>query len=182
MIEDMASKTALGVSVIRAVHQTVDEIPLILEDPISRKLLNRDTIRQLSSESTKHRSPHARALRSHIVLRSRYAEDRLYAAFLAGTRQYISLGAGYDTFSCRQPAWARELKIIEVDHPSTQAAKIKHFAECGIDFPKNIEFIPIDLEKSGLIEGLSQSKLDCLFRFSCPASASWRTYAWKQWK
>ena len=29
------------------------------------------------------------------------------------------LGAGLDTFSYRQPPWARDLRIIEVDHASS---------------------------------------------------------------
>ena len=81
MIEAQASKTALSVSFVRAVHQIVDELPHILEDPISLKLLNRESIQQRSVVSAKHVSLQARALRSHVVLRSRYAEDRLHAAF-----------------------------------------------------------------------------------------------------
>ena len=168
MIEEQASTTALSVSVIRAVHQTVDELPHILEDPVSLRLLNKETIQQISTESAKHGSARSKALRSHIVLRSRYAEDRLYASFLSGIRQYISLGAGYDTFACRQPDWATTLKIIEIDHPATQSAKLQHFKNSGIAFPKNSKFFPLDLEANGLKEGLSQSTID----FSIPTFIS----------
>jgi methyltransferase (TIGR00027 family) len=160
MIEDQASTTALSVSVIRAVHQTLDELPHMLEDPVSLQLLNKETIQQISTESAKHGSARAKGLRSHIVLRSRYAEDRLYASYQSGIRQYISLGAGYDTFACRQPDWATNLKIIEIDHPATQSAKLKHFRNSGITFPKNTEFHSIDLEANGLRERLSQSTID----------------------
>jgi methyltransferase (TIGR00027 family) len=160
MIEDQASATALSVSVIRAVHQTVDELPHILEDQISLRLLNKETIKQISTESTKHGSTRSKALRSHIVLRSRYAEDRLYASYQSGIRQYISLGAGYDTFACRQPDWATDLKILEVDHPATQSAKLKHFRNSGVTFPNNTGFCPLDLEENSLVKCLSQSLMD----------------------
>jgi methyltransferase (TIGR00027 family) len=168
MRADTPSASALSVSAIRAVHQTVDEVPHILEDPVSVRLLSREIIQQISTESTRHGSAQSRALRSHIVLRSRHAEDRLSASFLAGTRQYISLGAGYDTFACRQPGWAAAMRIIELDHPATQAAKLRHFRNSGIAFPPNTEFHPIDLEASSLKEGLSRSRID----FSAPVFVS----------
>jgi methyltransferase (TIGR00027 family) len=168
MKDNKASTTALGVSYIRAVHQKVDELPHILEDPVSPLLLDQDTLQKIEREPEGHSSPQARALRSHVVLRSRYAEDRLFSSFQSGVRQYISLGAGYDTFSCRQPEWARDLKIMEVDHPATQSAKIAHFQLKRIVFPENVEFLPLDLEKNTLWEALSHSTID----FSLPTFVS----------
>jgi O-methyltransferase involved in polyketide biosynthesis len=52
--EDQASNTALGVSVIRAVHQIIDEIPHILEDPISPRLLDKPEIDRIRDEPEKH--------------------------------------------------------------------------------------------------------------------------------
>ncbi len=169
MTEDQASTTALSVSVMRAVHQTIDELPHILEDSVSLKLLKKGTIQQILAEATKHRSPQLKALRSHIVLRSRYTEDRLHSAFLSGTRQYVSLGAGYDTFACRQPDWSTTLKIVEIDHPATQSAKLRHFYDSDIQFPRNAEFLPLNLETGGLRDGLSRSTLDLSIPifFSC---------------
>ncbi len=50
------------------------------------------------------RTPVARALRTEVVVRGRYAEDRLEEAVKRGVRQYVILGAGLDTFAYRQPA------------------------------------------------------------------------------
>jgi methyltransferase (TIGR00027 family) len=138
----------------------IDEVPHILEDPISPLLLDQESIRKVETHPEVQKSLHARALRSHVVLRSRYAEDRLYLAFKEGVRQYISLGAGYDTFCLRQPEWAHSLRIVEADHPATQSAKRKLLKEKGIDSPENVEFVPLDLEKEGVREGLTRSKLD----------------------
>jgi O-methyltransferase involved in polyketide biosynthesis len=101
--KDQSSGTALGVCFIRAVHQLIDEVPHILEDTISPLLLGQDAISKIETHPEVQRSLQARALRSHVVLRSRYAEDRLYLAFKEGVRQFISLEAGYDAFCLRQP-------------------------------------------------------------------------------
>ena len=160
MREDQSSRTALGVCLIRAVHQMIDEVPHILEDPVSPLLLDRETVRKIETQPEIQRSLQARALRSHVVLRSRYAEDRLLLAFKAGIREFISLGAGYDTFCFRQPDWAHSLRIIEADHPATQSAKRKLLKEKGIESPGNVEFVPLDLEREEAKGGLSRSKLD----------------------
>ena len=47
-------------------------------------------------------------------------EDRLAAAVGRGVEQYVILGAGFDTFAMRQPTWAQQLRILEVDHAGTQ--------------------------------------------------------------
>src|SRR5262249_6418736 len=114
MGENAVSRTALGVAWYRAAHQVFDK-PLILEDPVVLALFGPTAIEHLHRQHKEFQRPGARALRAHVVLRSRFAEDRLALAIERGVTQYIILGAGYDTFCLRQPAWARSLRIIEVD-------------------------------------------------------------------
>lgn len=76
------------------------------------------------------------SIRSHVVLRSRYAEDQLWAAASRGVRQYVILGAGYDTFAYRQPVWAASLRIFEVDHVASQQAKVERLRSVGISIPR----------------------------------------------
>ena len=51
-----------------------------------------------------------------------------------GVRQYVILGAGYDTFAYRQPAWAASLRTFEVDHLASQQAKIERLRSVGMSF------------------------------------------------
>ena len=125
MRDGEGSSTALGVSVIRTVHQIVDDSPHILEDTVSQLLLDDATVGQIQRGSERFRSNEARSLRSHVVLRSRYAEDELHEAAIRGVRQFVSLGAGYDTFPYRQPEWAANLQILELDHPATQRTSVR---------------------------------------------------------
>ena len=160
MKEDQSSGTALGVTVIRAVHQLIDNVPHILEDPISLQLIDTALREQILQNPERYRSQSMRALRSHVVLRSRYAEDSLFEAIQSGVRQFVSLGAGYDTFAYRQPVWAQTLKIVEVDHPATQSSKIDLLKQKGIKVPENVEFLPLDFEKENLELGLARTALD----------------------
>src|SRR5208337_5232029 len=114
MKDHLPSSTAMGVTVIRAVHQLIDQTPLILEDSISPQLLPAETLDAIQRHPSSFRSREQNGLRSHVVLRSRYAEDELRSAVGEGLTQVISLGAGYDTFAFRQPDWARHLRIVEV--------------------------------------------------------------------
>ncbi len=74
-------------------------------------------------------------LRSHVVARSRYAEDRLKAAAGRGVSQFLMLGAGLDTSPYRQPAWARDFRIIVLDPPASQQWKRARLDLAGIMIP-----------------------------------------------
>lgn len=125
-----------------------------------------DTIEQRRDEFFK---PRSLGLRSHVVLRSRFAEDRLETAVARGIRQYVMLGAGGDTFAYRQPSWARELHIVEVDQSASQAEKRFRLRWASVDAPDNLTFAPIDFETTTLADGLSAAGVDS----SVPTFFSW---------
>jgi methyltransferase (TIGR00027 family) len=160
MKEDRSSGTALSVAVIRASHQLLDEVPHILEDPVSLRLIGDVLADRILGDRERYQSGPMKALRSHVVLRSRYAEDSLFEAARSGMRQFVSLGAGYDTFAYRQPPWARALKILEVDHPATQSSKRDLLHRKGIEIPGNVEFLPLDFEKDDIESGIAGSGFD----------------------
>ena len=145
----------MGACVIRAVHQLLDEKPPILEDPVSPMLIGDEGVREIREKPEKHKGLPARALRSHIVLRSRHAEDRLLNAVESGVTQFINVGAGYDTFSFRQPRWALGLRIVEIDQTATQRAKLEIIQRAKIPIPKNVEFLPLDLERQELTSAIA---------------------------
>jgi len=156
MSERSASGTALGTLYMRAIHQLLDARPLIFEDLPALTLLGRDKVEEIKKNHKHHRTQAASALRSHIVLRSRFAEDHLVEAVERGVSQYIILGAGFDTFAFRQPAWASKLKIFEVDQPASQAQKLSRLKDVGITVPSNLKFAEIDFERESLREGLER--------------------------
>jgi len=157
-----ASRTALGTAYLRAAHQLLDSPPLILDDPVALSLLGLVAVQRIKDTADRYQTPESLALRAHVVLRSRFAEDRLAAAVIRGVTQYVILGAGFDTFALRLPPWAQALKIIEVDHPGTQAVKRSHLAAAGLAMPENAAFANIDFERESLQDGLLkyQVKMD----------------------
>ena len=169
MTDYKPSKTALGVAVLRAVHQRIDSTPKILDDPVSAQLIDSSVISQIPVDPSRFQTPQSIGLRAHVVLRSRYAEDRLAKAVERGIRQHISLGAGLDTFAYRQPTWAHTLRIFEVDQPASQGDKCDRLQKAGIEIPPNVEFVPIDFETTSLSEGLQKSSFDP----SAPTFISW---------
>ncbi|HUW35875.1 MAG TPA: class I SAM-dependent methyltransferase [Rhodocyclaceae bacterium] len=153
------SRTALATAYLRAAHQLLDATPPILDDPVAVRLLGAGAAERIRAAAGHYRTPGALALRAHVVLRSRFAEDRLAAAVGRGVSQYLILGAGFDTFALRQPAWAQSLRIFEIDQPATQAAKRARLSESGLAMPANAAFADIDFERESLRAGLHRQRI-----------------------
>ncbi|MBX3082774.1 MAG: class I SAM-dependent methyltransferase [Anaerolineae bacterium] len=160
MTDREPSRTAVGVALMRAAHQLYDAIPKILDDSVVLQLLSPAMLNHVRGTEDHYRAAGATQLRSHLMIRSRYAEDRLAEAVQRGIRQFVSLGAGFDTFPYRQPMWARSLRIFEVDQPASQRIKRERLEAGAILIPPNVEFVPIDFETTSLDDGLAASSFD----------------------
>lgn len=158
--EPAASRTADGVATLRAMHQLLDAKPPILDDPVSVALIGRARVDAIRANADRASVPAVAGLRSHIVLRSRYAEDRLAAAVSRGVSQAVALGAGLDTFAYRQPAWAAGLRVFEVDHRASQRMKRDRLAAAGVVVPGNVVFVAVDLDAEPLGPGLAAAGFD----------------------
>jgi methyltransferase (TIGR00027 family) len=186
MIEATPSRTALATALMRATHSRRDPSPL-LDDPWGDLLIPRSERDRFSERILSRMDPDARVAAlgepdsilddyflanltyPGVIIRSRYAEDALKAATQRGTRQYVLIGAGFDSFSLRLPAFANDLEIFEIDHPATQALKIARIKECGITLPASVHFIAADLAHETLASALARSS----FRSDEPAFFSW---------
>lgn len=182
------SATAVGAAMLRVAHQLLDGGDKLLDDPIILKLIQPEWKADLLENRYHYFKPEAMALRTHIVLRSRYAEDRLARAVQGGVEQFVIIGAGLDTFAYRQPEWAKSLQITELDHPASQREKLDCLKHAGIQIPSNVSHVPIDLEKDdirtalvrgginlkepifmsclGVLVYLSKKSIDQLFEFA----------------
>ncbi|HEY4209296.1 MAG TPA: class I SAM-dependent methyltransferase [Puia sp.] len=160
MEKNKSSATSFGVASLRAAHQLLDGEPKLLNDPVILPLLGPAFEDQLRQHPDRFRAPASVWLRSHVVLRSRFAEDCLAGAYRRGVRQYILLGAGLDTYAWRQPAELHELKIFEMDHPATQEQKRQLLIRAGFKTPANLFFTPIDFEHATIAEALQEQPFD----------------------
>ncbi len=165
------SSTATQTAIARAAHLWLDDLPSVLNDTMAATLVGLDrqgvcaAVDNILAEVAPLVGAHNAsdlydAYRTFVVTRSRYAEDMLAQAVARGVRQYVLLGAGLDSFALRQPPWARDLRIFEVDHPATQAWKRQRVQELGQGEPSNLRWVPVDFERASLASRLAASGFD----------------------
>lgn len=170
MNKGKASRTAEAAAAVRARH-CLYESPVIFQDPFAleftspgwRKIIVTKPLRWLVFERL------LRALRpveAQVVARSRYAEDVLEQAIAAGVRQYVIVGAGFDSFAVRRRDLESSVRVFELDHPDTQQAKRERLR---VDLPDNLEFVAADLERETVADALVRSH----FQRERPAFFSW---------
>jgi methyltransferase (TIGR00027 family) len=158
-----ASRTALATALMRAVHSRVDPNPLI-DDPWGDRLVPAP-VREMIRDTALRRSP----AYANVITRTRYAEDALKTAVAGGVRQYVLVGAGFDSFILRRPAFAADLEIFEIDHPATQGLKIRRIKELGLSLPQSVHFVASDLSMESVATALSR----CAFREDLASFFSW---------
>lgn len=81
------------------------------------------------------------------LARAAFCERVLHHEMMLGVKQYVILGAGFDTFCIRHPHLENRLEVFEIDHPATQEFKKKRLTETVLKIPNNLHFIPIDFSK-----------------------------------
>jgi methyltransferase (TIGR00027 family) len=166
MQEGQGSRTADRVAERRAAHQVRDR-PLVLDDPIALRVIRPEVVHELRTNPPVGETKLGPYLRAFFVMRSRFAEDALAESVAAGVRQYVVLGAGFDTFAYRNPF--PELRVFEVDHPDTQAVKRERLVSGGVAIPESVTFVPVDFATMKFRETLQASGFDA----KAPAFFSW---------
>lgn len=174
MKQGQASRTALAAAALRANHFQ-NTINPVFADPYAYDLTSRSWQKLLtSSQLVKLMNSPAfnrtlGLLSGQVVGRSRYAEDLLQQALASQIHQYVLVGAGLDSFALRQNnLYYPDLKIFEIDHPDTQAAKQLKLQKLG-HIPVNVEFVAIDFEKESLADALARSS----YQQAAPGFYSW---------
>lgn len=166
MKDDSASRTADRVAERRAAHQVLDT-PRVFDDPVAVRIIRADRARVLRDNPAAYDTTYDRYLRAFVCVRSRIAEDALRDAYAHGVRQYIVLGAGFDTFAYRNPF--PDLRVWEIDHPATQAEKRRRVADGALPVPSTLTYVAADLERISFAEALSRGGVDT----SRPAFVAW---------
>ena len=174
MEDRTVSTTALATSLMRAAHTRLDPNPLI-DDPWGDRLVPesaRDMFRKaalgrmdaeaqrkaLASPGTIIDESLRRSVAyANVITRTRFAEDALKVAVTKGIRQYVLIGAGFDSFTLRRPAFAADLEIFEIDSPATQNLKRERITACGLTLPDSVHFIAADLSRETVAAALARS-------------------------
>lgn len=92
------------------------------------------------------------------IARTRLIDDMLLAAVKEGVRQVVILGAGFDCRAFRIPELSA-CRVVEIDHPDTQAAKKERLGAIIPSLPGNVTFMPADLTVDDLAAVLGTTGL-----------------------
>jgi methyltransferase (TIGR00027 family) len=167
MIDTRPSRTAERVAMRRAAHQLLDD-PRVHDDPLALAILGDAQAAAIRADPRRFEDSRvAPRLRAFLAVRSRLAEDTLADAVAAGVRQYVVLGAGLDTFAYRNPH--PDLRVVEVDHPATQAWKRQRLVDAQLAVPDGVTFAAVDLATEPLVPALRAAGL----RDDEPSFFSW---------
>ena len=167
------STTAILVAAVRASHLRwcrdpifSDEYAIAMVTPFWRLVANNRLLNRLVVDVLLRT---LKPTHTVIILRVRYAEDRLWEAIAAGVQQYVILGAGLDTFALRSRGRADRLRIYEVDHPASQEMKRGQLERIAGGVPANLNLVPVDFETDRLDDALIAAG----FNPEAPAFFSW---------
>ncbi len=175
MLDLNHSRTAEATAAIRACHVRYDS-PLVFDDPFAAQLTS-PRWRAIAGNPLLY-WPIVRGLlaplrpvHGWILVRDQLTVDDLRLFVASGGRQYVSLGAGFDSIALRRPEWLRGVHIIEVDHPATQTVKLARMTATGVRLPlPDFETVPLDFEKNNLGDALGRSGFDT----TQPAFFAWQ--------
>lgn len=149
--------TAVRTALWRALHVQLDAAPHIIEDETGLELVAPDKDWQQRPDM---HPDFTKRLRASMVARARFIEDMVQEQYKLGTRQYVILGAGLDTFAQRRREIASQLQVFEIDQPGTQTWKQQRLMELGFGLPEWLHFVSVNFEVSSWWEQLIKAGFD----------------------
>ena len=160
MNSEQSSQSAWGVAMMRAIEAEKPEAERICYDPYARAFVPgiEYVLFKPMIDSGWYRRMSGGAV-EFVIVRERYIDDCLQAALSAGLDQVVILGAGFDTRAYRI-AGIETTRVFEVDHPATQAVKLKGLKKVSDPLPAHVTFVPIDFDTQPLGERLLAAGYD----------------------
>jgi methyltransferase (TIGR00027 family) len=99
----------------------------------------------------------------NLLCRTRFIDDAFRDAVAGGCEQIVILGAGLDSRAYRISE-AQRARVVEVDHPATQAWKRDRVERLHGGVPSHVTFVPIDFDRQRLGEAMAGATLDASVR------------------
>ncbi len=121
----------------------------ICYDPLARKLVDPWLyfVERAFNALAEWRSP---GITGFVVARCRYIDDYLDECLQKGIAQVVILGAGLDSRAYRFDELKGQAKVLEVDQPATQSAKIARLKKIFHQLPPYVTYVPIDFNEETL--------------------------------
>jgi len=158
MKRNQSSLTAAGIAVVRALESEKPAGERICYDPYARLFVGAGLyyVTKLFTAIgyANWRGP---GVWEFLAARERTIDDTLEACLRDGLEQLVILGAGYDARAYRFEALKTGIKVFEVDHPATQAVKLRKLAAIFGARPAHVTYVAIDFDR----ETLAGRLLEC---------------------
>ncbi len=154
MRESTPSRTAAWVALARGMASHLPPEARLVDDPYGTEFDDTGPRRRFHAMLDRarvplHRFPGVLPWILYMQVRTRVIDDAVRAFVAGGGRQLVLLGAGYDTRALRLPELAG-VRVLEVDHPATQAHKQAVLARLGAASPST--YVRWDFEARPLDE------------------------------
>lgn len=166
MHADAASRTAEYMALFRALESCRrPAASRLFVDPYAARLLpwrlsaaaRLAALPLLGGAVTRLVDRRAPGARSSAVARTRLIDDAIQAQVRAGIRQLVLLGAGFDCRAHRLPLAG--VRVFEIDHPATLAAKRARLAAVGTSNPA-VSYVAADFNRASMAEVLASAGID----------------------
>lgn len=158
---DKASLTALISAFARAYVNKHSKF-VSFRDIYAEKLFTEEEFRQIESFISAEHSDVTDYVNTSLAPtplgRSKFCEESLETAEKTGTRQYVILGCGYDTFSLRNTD--PNLQIFEIDKAAVIADKLHRIKRAGLKIPQKAHYISADLSCENIGTVLDKNGFD----------------------
>ena len=149
MKKTQTSKSAQGMAAIRALEAKRPSGSRICNDPFAWQFVDpwSFNIHRILAETIER---HAPGFIGFIVSRCRYIDDLLEKCLDGEIEQVVMLGAGLDSRAYRFERLKGPARVLEVDQPATQAAKIARVKRIFGEVPRHVTYVPIDFNEETL--------------------------------
>ena len=158
MKQEQSSRSAEGVAGLRAIESEKPESDQVCYDPYAKAFVPGGLGWSISnwiitSGLYDRMAPGGVGF---VVVRERYIDDYLKTCLAEGLDQVVILGAGFDTRAYRIPG-IKKTRVFEIDHPATQAEKLKRLQKVIDPLPQHVTFLPVDFNTQTLADRLPGS-------------------------
>lgn len=164
MAKQSVGNTALGAAACRLIEQSQPEETRLFNDPVVKDLVG-TPIRVLMrfawvrNFTIKRTDAVMQGIYGAQICRTRFIDEAVQDALSQGIRQFVTLGAGFDTRPYRL-AGIDHAKVLEVDLPSVQEDKKKGLRKHFGRLPQHVTFIPMDFNTQSLEAVLTRTTFD----------------------
>ena len=155
MKKNQSSLTAAGIAIVRALESEKPVGERICYDPFARRFAGAGLYYVMKFfTALGYAAWRGPGVWEFLAARDRYIDDYLEACLREGVEQLVILGAGYDARAYRFDALKTGVKVFEVDHPATQAIKLKKVAAIFGAPPPHVTYVAIDFDRQSLTDRL----------------------------